>query len=342
MKNRNVEGAIACVGAVIGAGFASGREIMTFFTRFGVHSWWLILLAACVMIMLCSLTMRAAGSQCTDNWCGIFSGYSKVTRHGSQVCAIALMSITGGAMISASGHMVELLWTFEWSYPIGALGTLCLAWWLGFGSTKSISYISGILTVLFTGAILFVLAQKNDDQWVVQLQSSADLASIALGAVNAIAYAAMNLTIAIGVVCKCANQTSRNVCRLSAIFGFILIGMLFLSNYLYLKHPELQNEVFPIVKLLSQFGIHGFVVSVLLLYLAIFTTLIAIICTLRNAIESYVTPSSTSNIITLLLPIIVSFIGFSDIIDKLYAPIGLCCLIFVFLPIMIKKKRKSS
>lgn len=64
MKDRCAGGAIACVGAVIGAGFASGREVVTFFSRYGAHSWWLILLSALVMMLLCAISMREAGRLC--------------------------------------------------------------------------------------------------------------------------------------------------------------------------------------------------------------------------------------------------------------------------------------
>ncbi len=41
---------LACVGAVIGAGFVSGREIYSFFTRYGEASWGLILLLSLIHI----------------------------------------------------------------------------------------------------------------------------------------------------------------------------------------------------------------------------------------------------------------------------------------------------
>lgn len=340
MKKKNFESAIACIGAVIGAGFASGREIVTFFSRYGVHSWWLILISALTMVFLCAITMREASRCCDGNWCEIYKDGSKVIRHGSQICAILLMAITGGAMVSASGHMVELLWPFEWAYSIGALATLGVAWWLGFGSTKPLSIISGVLTVLFIGAILIVLAQNTDGQMVVTTPIQSNFSNLFSGTINAIAYASMNLTIAIGVVCKCAKTSKRSICRLSTVFGFMLVGMLFVSNYLYLKHPELDNEAFPIVKLLSQFGVNGFVASVLLLYLAIFTTLVAVICTLRNAVESYTTTPTIANYITILLPLLVSFVGFTEIVGQLYAPVGFICLLFVFLPLIVKRARK--
>ena len=60
VKHRCLEGALACVGAVIGAGFASGREVVSFFSRYGVHGWWLIGLSAVAR------KARGNGALCTE------------------------------------------------------------------------------------------------------------------------------------------------------------------------------------------------------------------------------------------------------------------------------------
>ena len=71
-KRGGVAGLAACLGAIVGAGFASGREVIAFFTRYGAHARWLIALSAgcwrcfvpCVW-MWRSGAERAAGGTCT-------------------------------------------------------------------------------------------------------------------------------------------------------------------------------------------------------------------------------------------------------------------------------------
>ncbi|MEG2208957.1 MAG: hypothetical protein RR065_12685, partial [Clostridia bacterium] len=145
MKNRCICSALACVGAVIGAGFASGREVISFFTRYDVHSWWLILLSAITTTGLCALCMRNANGGCATCWCDLYRGSHKLVRLGAQLCATLLMAVVGGAMISASGHMVAMLWPSAWAYPIGAVGTMLLAWRVGFGGTKPLTLASAVL-----------------------------------------------------------------------------------------------------------------------------------------------------------------------------------------------------
>ena len=47
-----------CAGAVIGGGFASGRETISFFTQYGRYGWWLIVLSVGVMVLLALTCMR--------------------------------------------------------------------------------------------------------------------------------------------------------------------------------------------------------------------------------------------------------------------------------------------
>ncbi|MEF9879680.1 MAG: hypothetical protein RR865_02720 [Clostridia bacterium] len=341
MKNRFAGGAIACVGAVIGAGFASGREIYTFFTRYGVHSWWLILLAAGFMAFLCALCLREASNTCMLHWCALYQQKPMAVAVLARVCTTVLTAIIGGAMISASGHMVALLWSSEWAYPTGAVCTLFLAWLMGFGSVKPLALVSGVLTSLMLLLMLLLIAREPVPT-IVSLQASPSFGTLAWAAVSAIGYAAMNLTISTSVVFKCARRTKRSACRMSVLFGMLLVALLFVSNYLYLKHPELGDAAFPIVKLLSAFGQTGFVLSVVLLYLAVLATLIAILNTLRNAVELPVHKPAVSACITLGLPLLISAIGFTEIVQSLYAPAGLCCLLVVFVPLMIRKKQRCS
>lgn len=68
-KNGGAAGMAACLGAIVGAGFASGREVVAFFTRYGVHARWLIPLSAMTLALLCALCM----------------GRCAAARHGSLV-----------------------------------------------------------------------------------------------------------------------------------------------------------------------------------------------------------------------------------------------------------------
>ena len=329
-----------CAGAVFGGGFASGRETISFFTQYGRYGWWLIVLSVGVMVLLALTCMRETAKTKCECWCGLYDDLPKWQSICARVCAMMMMVVTGGAMLSAAGHMVELLWPWTGAYAVGLVGTALLAWLAGHGRMRLLSWISAVLSALMLAAVLAVLAGVPSGAQNVTFDSENHFGLWA--ALRAVAYAAMNMTLAIGVVCRCSRYSRRGISRTAILLGFLLLALLFVSQYLYLRHSEIKDEVFPIVKLLSAFGRGGFLLSVILLYLAVFTTLAAVLYGLRTAVEGYVRQPWAQVLLWLGLPLAISCIGFSEIVNRLYAPAGLGCLVLVFGPVLFRRFGKNS
>lgn len=327
MNGGNLWKAMACVGAVVGAGFASGREIVVFFTRYGKHSWWLIGLSALVMTRLCALCMRCAAGK-TET--ALFQG------RASRIGTLLLLYITGGAMVSAAGQMIALLWINKQAYWIAAAGTLMLAWVAGLGNTGIFGWFGSSLSALLLGVLVTVKMYLPPNGAAVQLQP-VKIAGLS-AAIQAAGYAAMNMALAAGVVCRCASKQRAQM--MPWLFGVVIAGLMCMSNALYLQHPELLDEPFPIVRLLSAFGRKGFLMSIVLLYLAIFTTLVSIVCTIRVALEGVVANRRFTLGIVLLPMLCLSAAGFSGIVEKLYAPAGLLCLLLIFVPLFTNRSQE--
>lgn len=334
MNHQDRRSVLACVGAVIGAGFVSGREIYSFFTRYGAASWGLILLAAVTMVFLCALCMRRAQQENAGCWCGLKCFSDTKLGALARGCVAMLMLVTGGAMVSAAGHLVQLLWPSEWAYPLGAAGTLILAWMLGFRGVGPLSAVSGFLTVFFIGVMLVLLRRPGMGESVVQEQTPPG--GLIFAAIRAVAYGSMNMTVAIGVTCRVEKGARGCRCcdRRALMTGLVLTGLLFGANALYLRFPGLQQEAFPIVRLFRSFRRTGYVVCVALLYLAVLTTLTAVLYALRDDLGSRGVKPPLAAALTMGLPLAVSVVGFAGIVDGLYTPVGLGCLGLVFLPVL--------
>ncbi len=341
MKIRNIDGALACIGAVVGAGFASGREIMVFFSRYGKFSWLLILLATGVMCAICALVMRRISRCRSRHWCAMYEGYPNFLKILGEGCIFLLMAVTGGAMISAAGELVSLLLPIRFAYAVGVLFTLLLAYVLGRKSMKPLAAISGVLTAGMLISYFLILATVPPADEMVHLASPLTLSEGLKASVSALAYGGMNMAIALGVVCECAGDRARNRNRTALYFGITMTLLLFVSNYLYLQHEELQSVSLPIVRLLNGLGRTGYYLSVTMLYLAVLTSLTAILCTLQKLSDTYVPSKPWANAATLCIPLLFSLIGFGKIVEAVYAPIGLCCLLLIFLPLLGRRGRRG-
>ncbi|MEA5014441.1 MAG: hypothetical protein VB099_07755 [Candidatus Limiplasma sp.] len=340
MSNQTWGRALACIGAVVGAGFASGREVMVFFSRYGGFSWPLIVLSTGLMCMICVLVMRKARSCSTLYWCGMYQLDSKRLRWLGEGCLFLLMGVTGGAMISASGNLVALALPLHNAYWIGIIVALPLAYWLTQKNLSPLAVLSGILTCGILAAYVLILAKRNAPM-AVSIQEPMTLAGGLKAVLFAVAYSGMNMAIALGVICDCARTNTRMICRSSLLFGLLLTGLLFLSNYVLLQYDDLQNATFPIVRLLSDLGQAGFWLSVTVLYLAVFTSLTAILCALRRMAASYGFSPRLVPVVTLGTPLLFSLVGFEQIVEGFYAPVGLACLLLIFVPTLLKFPKKK-
>ena len=229
-------------------------------------------------------------------------------------------------MTAAAGQMIALMWGSEWAYSVGSAGTLMAAWLLSFCKTRVFGWLGSVLSTLLMLALVICLSMIPKAEGAL----IGSCGSLVIGAVKAAGYAAMNITLASGMIRRCARSDEKANQNIARIFGLVMSLMLGASNMLYLRHPQLWNEAFPIVRLLSRFGRNGFVLSVTLLYLAILTTLLAVMGALRDAVNASVSNRRLRFCLALGLPLGLSFAGFSQIVETVYAPAGWLCLFLCF------------
>ncbi|MDD3410026.1 MAG: hypothetical protein PHY12_04375 [Eubacteriales bacterium] len=321
MRKQRAERVMACVGAIIGAGFASGQEVIAFFTRYGAFSWLLIVLATGAITGLSALLMRRQRHRRASG--------SKVAAALSTGCLVLLYGVTGGGMLSASGELIALMVPVREIYWVGLAVSLALAVVAARRSLRFLAAASLALTLLLLGSSVWLLCLSDGSAVAAPLD--AGWREAAAGTLRAFAYAGLNVTIGMGVICECARDSARCACRSALWLGLMLTGMLFVENALYLRHPELLTASLPIVRLLAALGKAGYYIGTSTLYLAVFTSLIAIeralmlICRERIGWGMLVLP--------ICLPALFSFLGFQTIVERWYAPVGICCLLLLILPI---------
>lgn len=330
--------ALMFVGSVIGAGFASGREVISFFSKYGQWSWMFILISSGSMTALCYLCLRKAESRNAQHWCSLYDGRQS-NGHLVKGCVLLLDAVMGGSMISAAGHITALVVPLSSAYLLGAAGTIGLAFLLGSSNARVMSFLSSLLAGVHVFSAFAVMVFDRGDTTAAILAETGFF-ELLTGAAGSVAYASLNLALAIGVICRCSVGSGRKSGRTAAAFGLWMTMLLFISNYLFLKHPELNNSTFPMVSLLSRFGIGGYTLSVVVMYLAILTTLSAVLYALRTGLQQYI-PSGTAEIAAVCAPALLSAAGFEGLVERWYTPVGMLCLLLVFLP-MMKNQRKLS
>lgn len=138
--------ALALLGGVIGAGFASGREIVRFFAAHGAMGLIAVAFAlAALLALFALLPIRLAAEGQTG-----LSGLCRA-RFGARVGGVCgalfflLSAVTGGAMLAACAELSALVWPIRHAYALGFAVTAVLAALLCAFETRGLAVVGGAL-----------------------------------------------------------------------------------------------------------------------------------------------------------------------------------------------------
>lgn len=253
-------------GAVIGAGFASGREVASFFARFGGWSWLGVAAAVAVLGGICLRLMRHPGEGGMPlGWCGTWLA------HLWRGMFVSLMLATGGAMMAGGGEIAALMLPLHGARCIGLAGTLALAWWLAGRENAGLAMVSKGLIACLLAVVLVGL--------FLPVRETASLRPAENGwgsLVQGLCYGGFNAALAAPVISLTGAELSpKEQRRCAAVFTVVLAVLLACGNAVLLRHAALQEAQLPFVMLLSGWGKAGYVLGGAALYLAALTTLVA-------------------------------------------------------------------
>lgn len=315
---------ILCIlGAMVGAGLASGQEIMRFFTQYGPASQGLILLSGAVMTALMARLLRRGRLGLEGALAGGAPG---------KILLWALLLGTGGGMTAAAGELFALTLPLRHARSLGMLCTLLPGLLLARRSLSALEYASRLLLPLLLAAIL--LCMRHTQAGEITAAETAGKSPL-LGALQALCYAGMNVLLSAEVLCEAgARCDARTGCRGAAWCGGALCGILLLFNEALLRGPaEARQAELPMVLMLREYGKAGFYLSAAVLYLAVITTLFAVLRAQR-ALALSKRRQALAGIATLLT----ALCGFERIVAVVYPVLGF----FSFLMICWPLRRKET
>ena len=340
--DRRVRNAVfQSTGAIVGAGFASGREIMRFFSRYGSLSWLGIALAASVMGLFSFFIMkkaRATGVISLSQLCRAYLGPAGVV---GTVAFTILLGATGGSMTAAAGELGALALPVQNAYWIMLLASLALGILL---SNKSLSPLAFVGKILVPALILiFILCLIPPQGNAADSESTQPVfRKVAEVILFGLSYGALNITLSAGVLCEIGwGMPEKKAMRTSLYLSACLLFLLSLGNFALLRQPQLKDAALPMVMLLNAFGKGGFWLAIIGLYLAVFTTLMAVARGLINIVGPC-KPSWIGFVITGVVFFIFAVVGFDRLVGVIYPALGFMCLLLLLWFITARQKKDST
>ncbi len=338
-----IQAALALTATVVGAGFASGREIMRFFTQYGAFSWIGCVLSALLLATFAALMGILAGklgardiSTLCNRALGGVAGRVAACING------VLITVTAGAMLAAMGELMALALPIHHAWEIGVLFGLISSCWMAKRGLSALAAAGGWLmpVCLLLYGLLFGLPQES-----AQMAQAARTSAPAVWGVLplAFAYAAMNASLGSGVLCEMGKSRDAGaVVRVSAIAGGMLLMLLLLANATLSRHiGTLRDEALPAVVLARSLGATGYWLCLAAMMLAVLTTLVALMRTLLNMTQETL-PAPAVWPVTVLLPLLCGMTGFGALVGIAYPVLGvITALVFLMIvasPLIKKKK----
>lgn len=284
------------MGALVGAGFASGKEIASFFAQYGAWGYAGAVVAAVTLIWL-------ADTKIPHEWKGTW-----INRLWSCLLA-ALLIATGGAMLAGAGEIASLLIPIKGAYWLGMATTMILACYLAYHTITGFAWVSKGMLLVFGVVLVYGLLLPTDKAAVID----AHRPFVAIG--RGFCYGGFNAALLIPVIKRHGDGKKRHafIC-----VGLITTVLLVAGNVLFQRHPLLLHEPLPFVHLTRTLGKFGYWQSGGCLYLAILSTLTACLRGLGKHRAAF------------FGMIIIALLGFNSVVEYAYTLVGgACCLMLL-------------
>ena len=330
------------VGAVMGAGFASGQEIRQFFSRFG--RWGLAgIVVSALLFSLLGWGMLDLQERWKIKSYPEFFEYLLGRKWGRWADGLVSILLFVGmvAMISGSGALFYEYFGFSRWLGIFLTGSvIALALWF---RGEGVLWINSALIPLkfiiclgiATAAIFLTTSQDVMD--VVLVQNPI----VKNWVFSAVLYVSFNLTLAMVVFASLGRDVQRPGARLGAVLGGLALGVFaFVIGVALLKFPDSLGLEIPMVAIAGKLGDWPAFFYVVVLWLAMSTAAIGNGFSLVSRVVdtgklSY--RNATLLILLFLLPI--AGVKFSKIVQLVYPLFGYLGL--VFLPTIMYFWRRS-
>jgi uncharacterized membrane protein YkvI len=343
MQNRSYQiilVAFTYMGTIVGAGFASGQEILQFFTLYGRYATFTIILATILFIWLgikVMLLAKDVGASSYEDLNKVLFG-KLMGRWISWFMMLILLG-TSAVMLAGAGSLFEEQLLF--SYQSGLWLTLILAYIVLTNGIHAIMHVNSIvvpLMITFTAIVVWhTWSIPNHSGWL-RITSDFQFQQIWF---SPIVYAAFNLAGAQAVLVPLSSAIKdRSVLYWGGIIGGIGIGLLLLAAHYALsaQMPGIQQYEIPMGQIIKRLGGSMQMMYAIVIFGEIFTTYIAGLygLTLQMQQNTRIHPQILLGCL-LAFSYLVSQLGFSTLLSTLY-PIFGCISLIWFMMIIYKRK----
>lgn len=339
------------VGTILGAGFASGQEMMQFFSSYGIDGIYGIILAGLLFSIIGWAVLEIVYIYQLKNYQEFLYPIMGKTLGTLMEWTVAIfLGIIFCAMLAGSGALLEQKFHLPYTAGILFMALTCFITFLF--DIKGVIAINCILApLLFIGGLLigiYTLVFREASAFSFVLEGMQKITRSWV--VSAIVYVSYNTITAVVVLTSLRSvMDSKKSAKWGGILGGIALGILGLSLVMatMINYGKVQGLEIPMLEIVMQYGKSMQYIYLFVLFAAMFTTAVAngygFISRMSDVLHI---PFYMFTILFILVSIVVAHIGFSNMVGKLYPIFGYIGLFEIILILLYfinsKLKRKNT
>ena len=315
------------VGTIVGAGLASGQEIVVFFAQYGFVS--LFFNVAIFFIFFFGIRNFLRFEKCTyEN-----DFKKKKISNIFDIISIVIFAIIGSTMLAGASQLLST-YVYNFSFPVWEIVLILLSSFVCFLGIKALTNLSIYLVPVVIFGIIYVCIKGATISTLSPPTFSTDVSTVSILIFSSISYCCCNLVTASKVIFDLGKSLSQKQASYVAFFSSLVLSIIIfvIIISILINDEMILFADLPLVFLANMIskpvGI-GFTVIILA---CIITTLFATQYSFINLLQEKFEKRKRFlyYIISILTFFFISLIGFGEIIKYLYPIIGAFGFVMIF------------
>ncbi|SEJ85943.1 Uncharacterized membrane protein YkvI [Bhargavaea ginsengi] len=341
----------AFVGVIVGAGFASGQEVLQYFTSFGINGIFGAVLATALFAYL-GMVLANIGSRlkAQSHKSAIYEISGRYL--GVIVDAIIIFTLfgVGVVMIAGAGSTVNQ----QFGLPV-FVGSLIMTVLVTLAMMLKVDKVIGVIAsitpflLIFIG-IISIYSLTTMDASFAALDPVTDSLekSFPNWFISAVNYVSFNIAVGAGMALLTGgSEKNPRTAGIGGLLGGLAIGIMIVVSHLaiFAQIETVASYDLPLLKIVEDISPILAVLMAIVLFGMIFNTALGMFYGfVARFFEMETRKARTATVITLAIGFVLSFVGFTTLVSKFYSLIGYLGLFLIFAliyaPIKLKREGK--
>ncbi|HZJ84815.1 MAG TPA: hypothetical protein VFD02_04580 [Syntrophomonadaceae bacterium] len=325
---------MAYVGAVVGAGFASGQEVVQFFVRYGIYGLKGVVLAAILFSLLGGILLYLAHQEKISTYQDLFESIFGHRLAPIIDLSLAIFLFLGiSTMLSASGAIFQEHLYLPKSWGVWAAFLLVGIFLVTGKKGLVLSYniLVPIKLVLLLSITLYVAIFMKGNS-LVEYTGLISTNELNFWPISSLLYVGYNFALAIVILTEYQSLTSKKGGIVGGVWGGFFLGLLLLSTYLALGKylPAVLAYEVPMLFIAGNISLSAKQLYTIVLWVGILTTALANTYGFTQRFSHLIRLNyKVSLFLSLILALPLSGFDFSVLVGHVYPVFGALGLVII-------------